>query len=372
MQIATFLPNMRISLARFFASLPERLERFFLYPFVGGITVILGVVAGYLGSHFDKEIAEAHYPFFWPKTAFATQPSLSWLIMLLFGLCFAGTFWAQAKSNDRITHRLNDAIRQLYTLPPRGFLEHFRETIKSQLPNFLNSNSTNDLDAIKLSIRVQLTGIMGLLSNFDSDGHNVRYACNIMKFVPTLGLVQTDPIVLRLEPDLRFVDTAVSITKLQGVLELLTDLSVASDESAGTGDSKLKKLVFPVPVIKGSMWDGCLPGAPYAFVAKKEVILEDMAELLRKVHTAHFTKTVRDELASYLQEQQPYMQSLICIPIYDAYDATSGQFKNPSMPVGILNIHRNRPNKGVALKFELLYPMLTSITLQLQQVFARI
>lgn len=347
-------------------------ERLFLWPLFGGITTITGVVAGYLGSHFDQEVGAALLPWFWPGSVFSPEASLVWVAVAVFGACFTGTFWAQARSSRRATDSLHEAtvlvanktdsltakadtldglVRQLHTLPPRGFLVKYRDAIRLSNEAFFDvDDPESTVDEIAAAIRTQLICVLKLASVYDVDGEKAKYGCNLMIFRDANSLSDED--VDAIDERMKFVDPGVTVRKLAGALDLLLSLSVSSS-SLDNPDAALNAFALPVPAMSqdesgDKINNGLLPGAPVAFVEKTEAVIESPEDWLSR--SGSFSLKVKTELNLFFKEREEVLQSFASIPLYPSTTY------NRDSPIGVLNIHRNLPNKLLAEKLELLLP----------------
>lgn len=374
-------------------------ERLFLWPGFGGITAICGVVAGYLGSLYDREVATALYPWFWPTSgdahiAFSLEATIFWAAVLLFGVGFTGTFWAQSETSRRETANLRDAtsnvstkadsldlktaevsskadelakktddltslIRQMHTLPPKGFL--FRYGNISRFANeVFFSVQTPEATAsdIAVAIRKSLRGALELATYFDSDGERANYGCNLMLYRPSepLSADEAQTIANRM----KFADRAVAVKNLKGVLDLVCPLSVSSLNLEGP-DTTLMPLALPIPrplgTGKATSDSSVLPGAPLAFISKAEALIESPADWNNRAKP--FSQGVQQELEDFLKSKGDTIQSFVAIPLY-AETATADED-----PIGILNIHRNLPNALLGEKLEFFAPLLVPIAILL-------
>jgi hypothetical protein len=382
MSLITFWRQFRHSIA-------DRLESIFLWPFFGGVTTIAGVVAGYLGAHYDPEIAITFLvPVFLNGHAIASGATQFWLATAFFGICFSGTFWAQARGSNRIAtglrettndidqksqslvdraQEISERVRRLHTLPPVGFLESFRRSfLEAESGFWIFAQLDLSPDEMALAIRLQLKWVLGLVTQFDADGGKAKYGVNVMIFRSSSSIATNEEID-DIEARLRFVENGVSVTKLKGVLDLMVDWSVSTDSSAeGSGveirrDANLQPLALPIPNLTEAeraerFKNGVLPGAPDAFVSKVETVIESSYQWNLQAESDHFSRPIREQMKQMMEDEKSWMQSFFCVPLF-APDASNGQ-----EPFAILNVHRNIPNTLAAEKMELLAPMLVPFT----------
>lgn len=257
------------------------------------------------------------------------------------------------------TEELNGLIQQLHTLPPRGFL--FQYGVQNRYANrvFFSVQAPEATAAdIAEAIRSQLFAVLELARLFDNDGQAAEYGCNIMVFRPSLGLSADEHEILA--GRLKFVDRAVAISKLKGVLDLLMPLSVSSLKHAGPDDA-LTAFALPVPIsppgVEPAKDPAVLPGAPLALVSKAEALIESPEDWEKRA--IPFAKPVQDELQQFFAHQRNVIQSFVSIPLY------AETTDNGDAPIGVLNIHRNLPNKLLGEKLELFAPLLVPIAILL-------
>lgn len=371
--------------------LKDHAERLFLWPLFGGITTIWGLITGYLGSHYDNEVWSAPYPLFWPvetaeKITFSFPATLFAASALLFGVSFAATLWAQARSSRRATAELRAAtenvsvkadslkektedldglIRQLYTLPPKGFLVSYGDAIRMANEAFFDIEDGATEEDIGLAIRMHLALILQLASGFDDDGEKSEYGCNVMIFVPAAGL--DDDAARKIDARMKFVEPGVTVKRLKGALVLLRPLSVSSSALKGP-DPKLTQFALPVldlPLDASSeQARAILPGAPLAFARRSEAAIESPDDWLER--STPFSENIRRDLKKFFEEQKGVLQSFISIPLYGQSGANGGDEE----PIGILNIHRSVPNRLLAEKLELFAPLLTPIVILLGRLLS--
>jgi hypothetical protein len=362
-----------------------KLEKIFLWPLIGGATTIFGVLAGFLGAHYDKEIPQSLMlwcPVLFPDNQFAVGPTIFWFCTLLAGCLFTGTFWAQASSSSRATAGLYSAttkvlintdslskkatvldglVQRLYTLPPVGFLELYSRTMEFAFASSRGAaeSASSSMEVLALSIRTQLAFVLGLAASFDLDGREARYGCNLMLFRLTSKLNSQE--LADIQNRLLFAEKGVAVGMLPGVLDVIPELSASSD-SEGKPDPKLTVFALPIPSIPANekmnrSMNGVLPGAPDALVAGTGVVIENMDKLKELTETNLFTDFVRKQLATYIAENK-FIQSFFAIPLYGP---SVGNSKGE--PIGILNVHRDRTNPLAADKFQLFYPLLVPLAL---------
>jgi hypothetical protein len=335
----------------------------FLHPAFGFFSSIIGIIAGWLGSHFDTKISAAKFGFTLNWTLIDWNVLAFWLATMLFGVCFSGTFWAQSASASKSNRELHDAIDKLRTLPPKGFLGFYEPLATLSVNIRWNFASTPTVNQLKQAIRIQLECILKIVEKFDDHGGGVYYGANVMLYIDssdtkflTNSSVYTSTI--------KCMESGVLITALAGVLQLQTELSV-SNLTGTHPDSNLTALCLPISLQGGVIdLDWLLAGAPLSFADKKVLVYESNDELYSHVdNSANFTPTVKNQLKTILLAQTDFVQALINIPIYD---------KSGGGPIGVLNIHKNISDNFIADKIALLKPLLGPLVKNLGNLVAEV
>lgn len=335
------------------------LLRLFSYPLFGGVATVAGVIAGYLGSHYDQQVFSSFYPVFWPHTVFSIEATLFWCFTLTFGMSFTGTFWAQAETSTQTNGEMQSALRELLTIPPRGFIQSYRNYAVSAV-EFLAALDTPALtpQQIESAVRTQLDILLKTIAAYEAPGTGTVYGANIMLFVDATGAFFAQHRAA-LQQRVRCIEPGVDIANLTGILDLNLQLSVRSDTNAAP-DDRLTALALPVPKAPahGVLSDlkGVVPGAPYCFVKQTEAVYVGQSEMLMEISSNnHFTIHVVEELRSILSRQAADVQSLVCVPLY-AVPATAAR-----LPIGVLNVHKNTRDERAPGKFLLLGPLLAPL-----------
>ncbi|QKY12151.1 hypothetical protein [Janthinobacterium lividum] len=333
-----------------------------LLPVVNAALTIAGVLAGYLGSHYDKRISEAIYPFFVSRTSFDLAVTIFWVVLLIFGACLTGTAWAQKVSDEELNGEFKDSLRVLFTMPAKGFLQRYQK-ISLASTNFIWAlPSTLPSAHLEQAIRMQLFSICNVVKEYDGASSAATYGCNVMIFVaggsPNFATNQ-----VALQQRLKCIEAGVAITNLAGVLDLQVALSISSVSSSAP-DPNLSPLALPVPHLTTNAagqtdYSQVVPGAPYAFASGRELVFSNQQQLIDEVATNRsFSTTVLQGLEDILGPQSAHVQSLICIPLFPSPQpgATS-----PPQPIGVLNIHKSDADALAAAKFQYLSPLLTPL-----------
>jgi hypothetical protein len=334
-----------------------------LLPFVNAALTIAGVLAGYLGSHYDKRISDSMMSLvFVPGTSFDLAVTMFWLVLLVFFACLTGTAWAQKQSEDALNGEFKESLRALFTMPAKGFLQRY-QNISLTSTNFIWSlPSTLPPAQLEQAIRIQLVSICNVVKEYDGPGSTATYGCNVMLFVPVgSGFFAANQAPLQAR--LKCIEAGVAITNLAGVLDLQLKLSISSSSSSAP-DPTLTPLALPIPHATlnsagQTQYDQVVPGAPYAFASERELVFANQQQLIDEVATNRgFSTTVLRELEALLGPQSAHVQSLICIPLFAAPQTGA---TSPPQPIGVLNIHKSETDAHAASKFEYLSPLLTPL-----------
>ena len=182
------------------------------------------------------------------------------------------------------------------------------------------------------------------------------YGANVMLFLEASSNAFTvdKP---NLQARTKCIEQHVDISLLLGVLDLRLELSVRSDTNTAK-DTKLTDLSLPVPMpLPGQsleMHPGLVPGAPFAFALKKEMIYGNQEEIFKVIDdSVSFTGHIKNELRTILGVQAKDIQTLICIPIFPP-----GPLTPIPAPIGVLNIHKNKKDENAIGKYSELLPLL--------------
>lgn len=362
-------------LRNFYFRVRELLIGFFLLPFVGGITTVLGIVAGYLGSRFDDAIYDSLFRIYYPTLLIDPQATsvkifdfdatVFWLLVAICGTCFTGTFWAQNVSSKRTTHEMHAALKQLFTLPPKGFLGRYQQLMS--LSNRVEKSlpSPCQLTDLDVAIRIQLDTICAVCVAFDNQRLAPVYGANVMRFVKS-GTADFLARQAVLQQETRCIEAGVSIANLAGVLQLHLPWSVNS-ASVKSPDATLRPLSLPVPVARQGEPDELdyVPGAPLAFALGKTRIYQTQSQLVGIVDgNRRFSSHVLADLEQVLGAQKTTVQCLMCIPLF------TNPVTGPRERIGVINIHKNQADLQIEEKFETLGPMLAPFVENLENLVA--
>lgn len=329
-------------------AIEKLITRLFLHPFFGFLTSVVGIIAGWLGSHFDKEISRAEFGLTLKLSEVDWNVLAFWAATLCFGIFFSGTFWAQSASAAKSNADLHEAIDKLRTVPPKGFLKFYQDLAVLSMNIRWNLPSTTTAAQIEHAIRLQLDFMAKMVEKFDDHGGNVFYGANVMTYVP-VGSAQFTANQSSYAAHIKCIESGVPVTALNGVLDLQTKLSV-TNVPGQSPDPNLSSLCLPLTNqgLADPAW--LIAGAPLAYATEDVLVYESQEELFTHVNASpNFTPKVKNELKAILNNQADYVQALICIPLYDKAQTTV---------IGVLNIHKNIADKFIAEKIALLIPLL--------------
>jgi hypothetical protein len=343
-------------------------------PFFGGVTAVLGVFAGALGSLYTAEI-KGSFPFVWQPVALSHEAALFWLSLVVFLFMFFSTQWAQNRAANRAQKELVSAQRELIgksdqlvtqteqlerlirTMPPEGFLAKFDELYKqSHAIAVLAFSEGATKDDVEEAIRVILDCIVSLAHFFDGYPPNVRYSANIMLFVACAELKTDEREALRQR--LQFVPNDTDLSALRGVLDLQVALSTTTDTHDPVPDDQLVPFALPVhkapaKVVNGNRRFRILPGAPEAFEFSKLAGFHDIAMLESWCREkGDFPPTTIEDILAYFRTGPGQSIKSFCSVPLARWDHEE--------PVGVLNIHRDAEDmlkqKGAVLFIPLTTP----------------
>lgn len=367
----TRLQSVMANVAALIGVVRNFLKAVFLSPLFGGFTAVLGVVAGYLGSYHDKEIFASLFNIYWPthwfqnEAAHVFDPNSTyfWISVFGFGAGFSGTFWAQNLSSHQTNREIQEALKRLFTMPPKGFLSSYQKLVifSNEVERGLPVGAT--LADLQVAIRMQLETMCGVVIAYDNQAKPALFAANVMQFVPS-GSSQFAANITTLQTETKCIETGVSIANLAGVLQLQLPLSVDSRPGLAP-DSNLRALCLPIPQLGGGTLDEMklIPGAPLCFASGKPHVYRNQSDLIKKVdENRGFSSTVLSELKDILGAQAHTVQCLICIPLYEYSSVGPG----PRLPIGVINIHKDQDDEHIEDKFLVLGPLLAPVVRNLE------
>lgn len=203
-------------------------------------------------------------------------------------------------------------------------------------------------------MRVLLNYMLTLASRFDNDGDRCRYGANLMVF--RASTLMDDSERRAIHDRLHFCEDGVDVSRLAGVLDLVADLSVASD-SAVNPDPTLKPIALPISANGADP----LPGAPQAFLTGRSILFEAESDLAVVDGKRVFSKYVMDQMHKFFSTRAGVVESFMCFPVY-----APRQPGGP--PIAVLNLHRNLRNTLAGEKLPLLDALFAPLCMALGAV----
>lgn len=320
-------------------------ERVFLWPLFGGVTTVVGVIAGLLGAHYDKDVFEATLWIPWrsPANMFAPGPTLFLSFTIAFGYFFSGTLKAQSKSANRARAELNqqaahleDLVRRLESLPPEDFLANYQTALRSATNSLVGAfGEFGNIEPIEKAIRNILGAVLELVGKYDRSSDSATYSANIMLFRASEATEQATLVYA--------TDTTPLHPDHDGCLELVTTLSTTTKTAEFGPDVSVPPLCLPLPKDKQATRDKMLnarysvmPGAPWAYVHKEFVGFPTIQMLDEWLDTTSSldTKTMEDLRLYFKTGEGRNIHSFISMPLLDV--------GNKELAVGVLNLHSDR------------------------------
>lgn len=383
---------------------PKMIRVVFHSPLYSMAATLLVVITGISGSLYTNEIKESIKPFYqFLSSVFIKKSSTAETIIpgniaanIFWGLLILVSFMYYFKHrNDRLeknklveqtqtaiqqNDRLKDIIR---TLPPKRFLQKFASIYDvshaaAWMPfdPGLNANSEQKLELIDQAIRVVLNSVGKLVAIFVEDENNSdRYfAVNVMLFheITSFDDAQLSNII----EHVKFLDVNADIKKNYGLLELIKNYSTSTKTTLPEPDDELRKFYLPIPepafsselsTEQNKQLPRYLPGAPEAFVQRKLSTTDDSYELANWCkEEGDFTPSVCDKVKRYFEsEAAQNVRSFASLPLMESIKSLSDNSDEMS-PIGVLNIHSNKPNligeeESSTLFFLLMQPFLCLI-----------
>jgi len=327
---------------------------------------LLGVLAGVLGSLYTDDIKSA-FPFVLTMSGpISMHAAFFWLCVILatflFFLAQRASEVQRRESESRLDQRSEELVRLIRTMPPSDFLYAFRDIYQgcaAALNTVAGGSPTRD--SVEKAIRVVCKGIATLARRFDGDSGQFVYAANVMRHRPVSGLDASQ--LSEIRKRLMFCEPEADVSTLEGVLDLDLKLSTATRLAGNEPDNQLKPLALPIPKVQKTT-DGkwrVLPGAPLAFCQGAIDGYGDTSTLGEWCRNQGFSHGIAQAVEGYFRERSSTVKSFLSLPIK--------RFDDDTEIVGVLNIHRDRPNllreKQPAEQFEPLVAPFQAILVQL-------
>lgn len=239
--------------------------------------------------------------------------------------------------------KLENLIR---TLPPDDFLYRYSNAYNDSYEAYQICKAYNDKQVSEAFIRTLLLTIAALCRNFERvRGNRHRYAANIMIYHTYKDWSKN---YKKDKKDISFFDENISEASLEGILQLIPELSVSTKSASKklgnvenpTPDDHVLEIALPIPKKledkKGKL--KALLGAPLSFKTKNTVHYEDTKGLKTWFdEDASFDSTIEDNVLSYFKSKEGRpIRGFISIPIFE-----TNIFTENKSPIAILNIHKS-------------------------------
>jgi hypothetical protein len=315
-------------------------------PFAGTAILLLGILAGLLGSIYPAELQG-----FVQTATHLTPTAGAAAFLLLVPLTAALAFvrqWVVDQKREEVQRRFDAAARDIpeliRTLPDLEFIDHLGTVLRKHL---VLLRALDDLQSRAQGMSTVLSAIAELASKYDR-GVGGRYAANLMVFVENSDSRPWRPLV-------KFFDGDPE--QLGGLLVLPRDFTADSD---GCEDKCLREFALPVPreagVKRSAGGDGyrVMPGAPMAYLLRNLEHFKNAAELADFCEKeCDFTRLVRSQIKEYFATHASDISGLFSYPVFGRLKVKNGSPHDATRTgeesvLGILNVHWSRPGGRLA------------------------
>ncbi|HEX2079348.1 MAG TPA: hypothetical protein VHG08_16600 [Longimicrobium sp.] len=279
---------------------------------------------------------------------------------------------------SRAEHRLigqSDALLEqteqlrslVQSMPPTNFLDVYGRQVdlchRTHIEAYeLVTENPRAVEELAQMTRVILRAIGKVFAVYDN-AEGAAIGVNLMLFVRRdhLGGVRLD-----------FSPDDLSLEELEGALITDQRLSARTDRQGSDPDPDLAGLALPVPRRRfiqagGREYRCVLPGAPFAWTERMTVAYASQEELLEWcTRECALPEPVANSLRNYLRGAGHAVQSLVSLPLLAL---------NADIPIGVLNVHSDRPGLLEARRPDeklhaLLKPLLTLVVDMLELLSA--
>ncbi len=337
----------------------NRFERVITAPAFSAVITLLIVLAGAAASLFTEAIREFDFPFgklpggkdSWGAGAFWMLVVVAVVLLILNQ---AGILKKTAREQQGLSDslgRLDTAVRRLNTLPSENFLPSFQDSFREALHVALLAIGDDDvqLGQVDAAIRAVLAAVADTAKDFDGAPGDAIYGANVMVFRG-----RDEP--TRIHDALELVHVGQSHREYSGAIELLPQLSTCTDDP-GAVDSSTQPISLPIPTECADYYDTgsqrtkstVIPGAPTSYV---KGTFDGFATIDAFLQRMHDHTSLDRRLVGRVQEYFTAgpgkdIKSFASLPIVAingaSEDPKQTEAPNSRKPLGVLNIHSQRP-----------------------------
>jgi hypothetical protein len=331
-------------------------------PWLAGATAIVGAIAGLLGAIYAEQIKTA-FPFYCCSGSLEGKALAFWVVAFLFGLMFGANFWAQ---NSIVDKQLGELRNNNYKMDSglRTLLQMFESDLIKCYPIATKATEANaTYKEIREGVLSVLSGLACMAKLFDGATRNSNYSANIMVFRRLAELSQEQ--ISDIEQRARFTERPGSGSDgWSGVLELIPNLSVFLEKDRiKFDDSRLPKFILEIPLPEFRK-DNCgksavLPGAPEAFCEGGHTFCPDTFEIAEQCRRERGLRPgVAVAMDRYFKEQGGRdIRSFVSIALMPSGCVKRLDEIGNEEPIGVINIHSDRPNMLSDRGVELFVPL---------------
>ena len=354
------------------------------------LLAILTIIVGFLAAIMQSELIDVPFlksiSYIWTQNIGLPAISGFWVLLgvLIILYLYENKKNHSKKMNDekvfsdhaaKMDQMIRDVKETLRNQPPRTFINKYKglafninkvSTQTIEITNLVNEFYSKDRTLTELqemiveknidSVKVILNAIIALAQLFDratrEEQPDVIYTSNIMLFVDTSCL--DVPKLELLENYCPFKLEETSLKKMRGCLVLMPELAVDSKE-AELESVDVKPIGLQVRFIDEENHEKdptselarILPGAPRSCYQNGTEYYNTLESFFSALEQTKVDPVIKDKIKSYFEENNTEIQSFLSIPI----------FKDSETPeiLGVLNIHRNKPNLLISEKLAQMY-----------------
>lgn len=321
-----------------------------LRPWFGGITTMLGGIAGLIASIYSTQISSV-WPFGLVTGTYAGPiAGVLFLVVLgLFGFLFSKGLSAQVEAQESEANKLSNAFRTelanlerlVRSLPPDNYLVEFEDQYHSAFAEASSALASKDPVALKEAIQACLAGISLLALAYDKPAKHITYSINLMVMRPIPNEKEKQE---QLRQRLMLCEPSLDLATLEGTLDLIPDFiqNVSEAADSSTDYTPTAEISLPVPVASLRMDEGkstVLPGAPAAWCSPDELqFFPDSLEVAKWIREESALRhSVADQASRYFQKDEfgKSVRAFISLP-FGLPDAEPLAVKRS---IGVVNLH---------------------------------